>query len=320
MNKKSIIVVTSVFILIILISYSTLYCSFATISNANNTSTTDKSYVLTGHIVSNISDSYYPVETIDSLCDNELLSISNNIISKINNINNIVNKNIDIYSISSLEQEADISICYDEYSSRTIANINHNDYLVTLNPTTGDLISFSQKDLGSIKENLLSDEELFNLAQTLFNQINMHTDYEFYSLKPFDEEIWIATFAKKYNDLFNPGEAIKFAFSGNSNNIVNLHILNYTFANNQINISESQAYNIAQRFINMVNATDYNVELQIVQPNYYWQPIANYSSITTFRLAYVFTCNNDEHTQIFIDASTGEVIGGNSIMKGGDNI
>ena len=62
------------------------------------------------------------------------------------------------------------------------------------------------------------------------------------------------------------------------------------------------------------------IELDIVRPNYFYSELNGddsiYVKIPETRKAYVARFNNEAESEVYIDATTGEVIGGNMILGG----
>ena len=142
-------------------------------------------------------------------------------------------------------------------------------------------------------------------------------DYTYTELEQYDNEIWTIRFNKYYNNLINQGEAVKISFSPESREIVSIVIIDNPFENNSIEISQEDAFKIAKKYMGKTSSTDMKVEIKIIRPNYFWyKDLATYKNIQKSRLAYVFTCNDEANVEIYVDCTTGEVIGGNMIVGG----
>ena len=85
---------------------------------------------------------------------------------------------------------------------------------------------------------------------------------------------------------------------------------NVTFKNN----------NQAEKYLTKSTATDMDVSIEIVIPNYSLKTNLEYNQVyknpTETRLAYVYKFNNDSQTMLYIDCSTGEVIGCDMLLGG----
>ena len=143
---------------------------------------------------------------------------------------------------------------------------------------------------------------------------------EFMYVEKFDEEIWRACFAKKYNGMINEGESVKFSFCPKTNEIVTLAINRTKYANNTVEISKDTATKIAEKYLNKSTATDMDIDLEIVRPNYFYNELNGdesiYVKIGETRQAYVAKFNNESASTLYIDATTGEIIGGDMILGG----
>lgn len=78
-----------------------------------------------------------------------------------------------------------------------------------------------------------------------------------------------------------------------------------------VNISEDAAKDIAKKQIN--SNSNSNVKLAIVQPNYFFKDKNNYltyKEVKKTRIAYIVSFEDENKTIVYVDATTGEVIGG----------
>ena len=136
----------------------------------------------------------------------------------------------------------------------------------------------------------------------------------------FDEEIWRASFVKKYDELINPEENVKFSFAPQTKEIVTLAVNSINYDNNEVLISKEEAEKIAQNYLAQSTADKMTMEIGIVRPNYFFEKKLNpgklYKKVNYTRKAYIFTFNNVSKSKIYIDCTTGEVIGGDIIMGG----
>lgn len=195
------------------------------------------------------------------------------------------------------------------------------DYIVKYNSNTQDLISFVNNST-SFTTNTLSNTEIRNVAYELFNNIKL-TDYKEYklvSLIKFDDEIYSVKFAKYYGDLINYGESVNFSFAPADKEIVTLAVNSIIYANNKININENEAIAIATQYAKNKELSNPEIKIDIVHPNYKYVGIsegtAMYKTINQTRKAYVITLDEETKSVIYIDCTTGEIIGGDSILGG----
>ena len=84
--------------------------------------------------------------------------------------------------------------------------------------------------------------------------------------------------------------------------------------NNEIKINEETAKNVAKNKVNKTDREILTVELKEVIPNHmFLQAGYFYSELNIKRNAYVITFDTVSQLQVFVDATTGEVIGGDGI-------
>ena len=247
---------------------------------------------------------------INELSSNYIIEKSNNILLKVG----IKDKNINM-------NNSEISQYRNEIDSRNETVISNEDFLITLNSDNGELISFTSDEI-SFEDNKLSKDEIKNIALDIFENLDIKDSqqYELSYVTEFDEEIWRAGFVKKYNDLVNEGECVKFSFAPQTKEVVTLAINNIEYANNDILISKVEAEKIANEYLSKSKADKMSMEIKIVRPNYLYENKLGYGKvykkINQARKAYVFTFNNESNSKVYVDCTTGEVLGGDIIMGG----
>ena len=199
--------------------------------------------------------------------------------------------------------------------------ITNNESIITLNAETKELISYINQKT-SFPKNQLSKEQIRDRAIKLFDNLGTYNinDYKLIYLEQFDDEIWRVGFAKKYDDLINIGEQIRFSFAPQSNEILTLGISNIKYDNNEIKISEKEAIGIAKSYLAKSVATDMKVYVDIVRPNGFlinnFRENEIYVELQQMRKVYVCEFNNEDKTKIYIDCTTGTVLGGDKILGG----
>lgn len=264
--------------------------------------------------IANIGNSYEKITNIDKF-DKNLL------IKKVNEYNALINNKVTKNALNIKEEKT--NFYNNEIDSRIETVINTGDEVYCLNAISGDLIYYIKNSTASasfVASVKLTEEEIKEIGFELFDTIKgeKYKDYVFTSLEQYDEELWTIRFHKCYDGLVNSGEAVKISFSPIRKQIENLVILDYPYTNNEIEISEEEALKTAKEYMKKyTSATDMKMEIMIVKPNYFWyKNLGEYKSVNFRRKAYVFTCNNDANTQIYVDCTTGEVIGGNKLVGG----
>lgn len=224
-----------------------------------------------------------------------------------------------------LNEDDEMSIEYN-YSGLKLRNeimLDTNEYALTINADTGKIINYS-KHMSIFPKCELEREKIEIIANELFKNIDICNvnEYEMIYLEEYDEGIWWVAFAKKYGDLINSGEIVKFHFIPETKEIWVLGINNIAYDNNEVLISEEMARNIANQYLEKSVATDMKISLAIVNPNEMLlegnlRTDKVHSFAQYMRKAYVCEFNNEAQTQIYIDCTTGDVLGG-TMMLGGD--
>lgn len=211
-----------------------------------------------------------------------------------------------------------ISEYIDDMDSLSKIVIINDDMSVTLNAETGELISYLKKN-SKCPKNTLSESVIKNKALELFNNFAESNEYELSSLEPFDDELYIAKFFKKYGEFTNPGERITLSFSPETSEIITFSKTSVPFANNEVKITEDKAREIAMQYVDDSSATDMTVSLEIVTPHYKLDKLLKntlwYNNLNKTRLAYVFRFNNDTKTEVGIDCTTGDILTAKDLPK-----
>lgn len=219
------------------------------------------------------------------------------------------------YNVKNIESK--VTLQKNGSKDRIEAVVDNGKSVININANTGDLLCYKLKDADP-EPVTKNEDEINNIAHNIFAVLGIHADYEIYYLEKFDDEIWRAGFAKKYGNDYNPGQTVRFSFSPESKEIITLNINDIPFDDNIINISQNEAYEIAKEYMNKFNATSMECDLKIIQPNYFWDKNGNkYAKVDSMRRTYVFTCNNESKNIIYVDATTGEITGGDMILGGG---
>lgn len=202
----------------------------------------------------------------------------------------------------------------DKYRNKKIWTVL-NDYSETkIDAETGELIQTLSKKQ-EYTDNNCTEEEAKTIANELYKELDIKDEYKCYEqngIAKFDEELWIATFSKKYGELYNDYESVKITFAPGDKQIKIISVINEgIYENNKVNISEEKALEIAKEKINY--SGEYEIKLAIVQPNYFFKDRNNYlvyKKVEKTRTAYVVTFKDSENTIVYVDSTTGEVIGG----------
>lgn len=281
---------------------------FATINNNEN-----ENKILTGKKISSVGETYTEINSqerkvgINSV--KPTLEKANQYLNDINVDTTFTNENSTVQKFNNaLDSMEEIVISNEEAT-------------IKIDNQTGELITYiNNKQKFTV--NSLDDTIVREKAIKIFSNLNNidKNNYELIYLEKFDDEIWRVGFAKKYDNMINQAENIKFSFCPETEEIVTLVINKADFDNNEIVITENEARNIAQPYLNKSVANSMDIQIEIVKPNYFYAEVLEddsiYANVNKTRRAYVCTFDNEAETKIFIDCTTGEIIGGDMNVGG----
>lgn len=300
MNKK--ILITLFSILSIVVISSAVFATF------NGTSSTNDKVIISNELVLDINDTYVKLD-----CSNIDVNKYIQLVEKYLNTYHFIDGMIDTSNIKIESYDNNL----DSISEIVLSN---SDMIAVINSKTDELISYINQKT-NFEKNSLSKAEINEVALGIFENIDNIQNYKIISLTQFDDEIYQAKFCKKYGKYINPGELISFSFAPQTREILTFSKKSIPFANNSIQIDENTSREIARKYFEQSSATDMSLSLEIVVPNYCLTNSLDtnqvYKKAVETRLAYVYRFNNPSHTEIYIDCTTGEVIG-IDMMLGGD--
>lgn len=302
MNKKIIIISSCIILLLIIMSSLVL----ATLTN-------DESEINLKNTIS-IDDSYVKVNTTNSRS-----------LNAVNTANSIQKADTYLTTFKLTDKKIDtanatVSVYQNNLDSITETVISDENMIVKLNSETGELISYISNET-EFEKNTLSEKEIEAKALEILKNIANPNEYELVLLEQFDDEIYRVQFAKKYDERVNVGELISFSFAPQTSEIVTFAQKSVPFANNQVALTEENARQLAEEYLDESTATAISsVSLEIVHPNSGLETALKnkqiYVKANQTRLAYVFTFNNSAQTKIYIDCTTGEAIGMDKTLGG----
>lgn len=231
----------------------------------------------------------------------------------------------------------------DEYNQ---ANSNKNIGInINFNAETGDFEYFINNDFDELTNSLeiISKETAIDMAKNTLNNIGYSTDaYEIKSYDNINGNEWNICFSRSYNGIYNRYDEFQINFGVINNHIVVKSInglVNDKFENNEFTISEEEAKNIAQNKENefsnqpIINVT---AEKSIEKMNTFIYCLENniedqssikiedrIRNVWIIKIEHEKTPQNTDETlsdmeyvkeymskKYFIDATTGEIIGG----------
>ena len=138
----------------------------------------------------------------------------------------------------------------DEYS---IPNSNKNiGITINFNSETGEFIYFLNNDFTEIKSNLekISEEEALNLCVDLLTKLEYPIDsYVIKTCENKEGNEWVISYSRSYNGVYNRYDEFQIAFGRLHGNIIVesvIGLMENNFENNEYVISEEEAINIAK--------------------------------------------------------------------------
>lgn len=231
-------------------------------------------------------------------------------------------------------------------SEYNIQNSNKNIGInINFNAETGKFEYFINNDFDLLSSNIekISKEKAIDIAKITLDNVGYSTkDYEIKSCTNPKENEWNISFSRNYNGIYNKYDKFQINFGVINNHIIVKSVtglVNDTFENNDFTISEEEAKNIAQNKENEFNnqpIIKITTEKGIEKMNAFIYCLENnienqFSVKTEDRIRYVWivkiehegdspttdkTLSNIEYfkrymsKKYFIDATTGEIIGG----------
>lgn len=200
----------------------------------------------------------------------------------------------------------------DDVDNIEVISIYDSNISVEIDKNTNQFLSFMGDISDNLKECNLSEQEIEKRAWELLGKFANVDDYKLRSLDQFDEEIYMAKFAKKYGEYANMGECINFSFAPQTSELIGFHKKYIPFADNKIILKEEHARKIAMKHIGETTATEINVSLEIVRANNGTGEGKKYRNET--RLAYICKFNDRDETEVYVDCTTGEILGMSQLL------
>ena len=191
--------------------------------------------------------------------------------------------------------------------------LSTSEYKLKLNLVTGEILSFNDLKNTRYKKTKKTKEQVQEISDEIIAKLNLPTQYTCVYIYPFDDELWGVTYQAQYGEHINATQQIKMYFSPEENKVSIFSAIGNTkliLGDNKQEKSLQETKKTAENLAKKNKTEVFRETIKIVEANYFWVDNSKTDNTNIYRLAYVFTCNNAEYTKIFIDATTGEVIGG----------
>lgn len=231
----------------------------------------------------------------------------------------------EIQTLSVSESISDnVNILHDNTINQDYYDIVSTNYSISL-ASDLSLRSFSDSTFNYDLSATASKDEARSFIIDFYNNLNVSHDYELAYLEIVDGNIWEADFAKKIDDIYNYYDSIKIFFSPEQEKIAALrvHSTKYSKPNTSVQsvkgttISAEDAKNIVKNNFSNISDNDI-IETQIVftKPNNFFTKHNGtdiiYENVVV--KAWKVTIKKDlKESFIFVDYSTGNVVGGDQI-------
>jgi len=147
---------------------------------------------------------------------------------------------------------------------------------------------------------------------------NLSNDYKLITTEAFDDDYWQLEWEKDLgNGTLNPHDSLKVALDRKDSSIVVYKRFKMTPNTTQAVISKEGAMTAAQPVLDSISdVKTKTVSLSVIRPNHFWNDGAPYETENFDRLAYKISVNNGQY-EIYIDAVTGENLGGDASKANG---
>lgn len=198
-----------------------------------------------------------------------------------------------------------------------------NNMEIRINAKTGELYNLSDnKLLNSNYSSKVTQDKAIEIANEIYKKLEYKKNYEFSNISNIGSGKWQADFSIKYNEVFNPYQCVRITFIPETKELAMINVFDYEFENNPFEITEDRAIEIAKgkygeekireisasKDIQMMNTIMYQKERPSETGEYRTENIVrNVWNVKITEKQYGFV------EKYFIDATTGEIIGGDQV-------
>ncbi|HJJ16158.1 MAG TPA: hypothetical protein OIM60_07145 [Clostridiaceae bacterium] len=203
-------------------------------------------------------------------------------------------------------------------------------YEIQIDTKEGNLVSYYDGTIDDTKIKATVEEGIARkIVMNLYNEVSNDKDYELKSIQKVaitdDSCLWQADFCKKYDGIYNDYQCIRITFIPETEQIKMINIFDEEFENNPIVITKDEAIENVKNKLQGEEIKNINCELKIEQMNPYVymqdNPIEGnkaYKMNKIVRKVWSVECvinknNIEQQEKYYVDVTTGEIIGGDSI-------
>lgn len=299
MKKRKFIII--MFITIVILAFSTIAV---------------KAIIKDGTIMSNLTkvpeNTLKEVYKVDNnINSKEFAKISDNATKFLTNLNTNYNISNDKFQIEFVKDNILNEEYYTVKSNEALLHISE-DGTITTYLNTRPVLTYKDYS-NNIKYNREFNLDLEEKAMEIFSKTNLvNNNQNYYFNKVVEKKEYFPTAWFK-NEIEN--RELFFTFNPENLEILNMGNKKIILSqNNEIKINKEIAKKVAIEQLSRNDIDIVNIELSEVIPNEFFIPINSqifYSMFNYKRNAFVVTFNDKYSTQVYVDATTGEVIGGN---------
>lgn len=298
MNMKKVLIILSVIILLILLTFS---------------------YVLA---YQNTSDSKYnQYENIVDTYDVSTRDSQQNVIAKGNEILNVLNSHSLTRGVNDSNTEYAVTkiIKDNNYNTQSFLYTNNKNYEIQLDTTDLSLIGINSLDINyNLSSENLDKKTVQEYIDNVYKDLKLDSSYKLMYLEKFDGALWEADYQKEYDGIYNPYESVKIIFSPVEQKIASLKVFKMKYdANQQNNITEEFAKTtFNEKFANTKsNMSELKAEIVFTRPNNLVDSNRKNGSKALFNnnIKKAWKITNNDGLSLYIDIDSGEIIGGEQL-------
>lgn len=160
-----------------------------------------------------------------------------------------------------------------------------------------------------------TEDDYLKTAEKTVEMLGLDSSYKLLVSEEDTVDYWFIAYRKVLdNGLYNENDGVNITIARKDASVAFLSTFDMPANTLVAEITKEEAITVAKVVADNLNASiDNKVELKYVRPNYYWKDDEAYETADFVRLAYEVSLNDGEYV-VEIDAITGEVIGGGTMM------
>lgn len=212
-------------------------------------------------------------------------------------------------SIDTTQTISSIKGSINQLTNSEFYQIETTDYLLNLDSVSKEVIGLYSKQLDCDFTSTASKALARSFILSKYAELELPSEYELVYLEKLDDYVWEANFQKKYGDVYNMYESVKIFFIPETQTIAALTVFDEEYSSPSAEtMTVTEATEIAETELDINNIV--SSELTIIKENNYFN---NENQNTNLHKAWVLTTADEEY--IYVDSSTGEIIGGDCINE-----